>query len=173
MELRHSIALLATAALAACGSGTVTNEADTTERNPLTVEALALAEGNWSGELVYLDYSSDETVSLPLELEIVRDRRCLTLSFSYPTEPGANSQGEKCLSEDGFVFDGKPVAQYVPLGASTVFELAYEGEDNGAPATMLETYAITPASIRVETRFKRPLDTDSTMRNLIAVAKED
>lgn len=140
-----------------------------TEANAVAERDLALAVGDWTGTLSYLDFSSGASVALPLELSIQQDGPCLSLEFVFPEEPQANSESQRCLSAGGTQFDERPITERTQADESVSFELAYDGEDNGKPALKRETYRFSEETLFVETAFRRSEADAWTVRNTIEV----
>ncbi|MEM9738417.1 MAG: hypothetical protein AAF829_00985 [Pseudomonadota bacterium] len=138
---------------------------------PLTESDLDFGVGTWTGALSYLDFTSGEAVAIPLDLEVSQSGPCLTLSLDFPLEPGANSSEQRCISEEGFMFHGKPVVLSGNIGAAAFFELEYEGQDNGLPVQKREVYQFSGASITIETAFRTSKDDAWTVRNTIDVER--
>ena len=167
LRTTHCLAIVASG-LVAC---TASPNTEVLDRPPsVAASSLAVAQGAWTGTLTYLDFTSNEEVVLPLELDVQLEDRCLVLNFTYPNEPQANSTGTRCLSDDGLSFDDKPVIASTVLAGTTLFTLEYEGQDNGMPATKVETYRLSPDALSFETAFAREGEADLTVRNTINVS---
>ncbi|MEL6568751.1 MAG: hypothetical protein AAFQ22_10055 [Pseudomonadota bacterium] len=166
LRTTHCLAVIASG-LAAC---TASPNTEVPVQTPsVAASNLAVAQGAWVGTLTYLDFTSNEEVALPLELDVQLEDRCLALSFTYPNEPQANSTGTRCLSNDGRTFDDKPVIASTALAGTTSFTLEYEGQDNGMPATKVETYRLSADALSFETAFAREGEADLTVRNTVNV----
>jgi hypothetical protein len=117
-----------------------------------------LSNSTWTGELSYLDYSSNTKVSIRCNLLVTQsenDKTSWIFEYSYPDEPKANSKDTIKLTADGTTFDGETVIERSELD-SGVLRIVTEktGKDNDRVALLRHTYLIGPSvfSIRKEVR---------------------
>lgn len=103
--------------------------------------------GNWSGSLTYLDYSSGKPYTMPAELKAIKPEGTnnYKINFSYPDEPGANSETLFSISEDGSILNDEKVISKLLLENGNL-EIITEatgtdGNDN-KPATFRHTYIL-------------------------------
>lgn len=127
-----------------------------TAQPPMGPDALDLLLGNWSGELMYVDYSSGVETHIPATLSAEKvGKRAWRMTFGYSDEPGSNEIDTVMLSADGHVFDGMEV-----IGSDTLADgalritLEQDGEDDNAPARIRKVWTIGPdrCTLRKEVR---------------------
>lgn len=103
--------------------------------------------GNWSGSLTYLDYSSGKPFTMPAELKAVKTEGTnnYKINFSYPDEPGANSETLFSISEDGSILNDEKVISKLLLENGNLEiiteDTGTDGNDN-RPATFRHTYIL-------------------------------
>lgn len=109
--------------------------------SPLDINRLK--GNNWAGKLIYLDYKSEEKVTLKCNLVIKADpadRNAWSFEFSYPEEPKANRTSKVVLSKDGRTFDDEKVVSYSKADGTLSFSTEAKGEDNHKPSTFRHIY---------------------------------
>lgn len=114
-----------------------------------------LLGGTWTGTLTYLDYSSNQTTTIPTNLSVSKpptDPRAWNVSITYPKEPQANSLAKWTIAQDGTTLDIKGDTQTVisrefvtPTeanqdGSITKVTTESKGTDNDKPATIRHIY---------------------------------
>lgn len=147
-KILTSITLLAMSGVGACeSSGTIEQR----NLNQLVLQSSDLTGRSgkgWKGELTYLDYSSEERVSLDLTADVFVKINCINLQLKYPDEPQANSSEEICISEDGRSFGGAPIIALQRLGPDFVaLQTRADGEDDGKPALIRKNYILSTSAI--------------------------
>lgn len=115
----------------------------------VTAADLRVLEGEpWSGELVYRDYGSGQSVSIPARIivtAVADDPRAWTFRSEYPAEPGENSAHEVKLSADGRVLDGEEVVERSRAVDGTVVIITRQtGRDDDRDAEFRFIYRIAP-----------------------------
>ena len=79
------------------------------------------ASGNWSGQLTYLDYTSQktETIQCNLEVSTSPDEKIIKMKYIYPEEADYNSTGKLNITADGTMIEGQSVIdrQILPDGS--------------------------------------------------------
>lgn len=79
------------------------------------------ASGNWSGQLTYLDYTSQktETIQCNLEVSTSPDEKIIKMKYIYPEETDYNSTGKLNITADGTMIEGQSVIdrQMLPDGS--------------------------------------------------------
>jgi len=120
----------------------------------ITVDSKVLSRfiGNWSGTLTYLDYQTSEPYSLPLELAVEQKKKNkVSVNYTYPNEPKANSKESFSLSKDGTTFNNRPIIYYLKGGdvGEEIIITEYIGKDDNQTATIKETYIISDWHLRV------------------------
>lgn len=102
-----------------------------------------LKGNNWTGKIIYLDYKSEEKVTLKCNLAIKpdpADKNAWTFDFSYPEEPKANRSSRVVLSKDGKVFDEEKVVSASKADGTLSFTTEARGQDNNKPSTFRHIY---------------------------------
>lgn len=115
--------------------------------------------GSWTGTLTYRDYSSNKSVSIPINMHVDvagapepgqpprvgGPARALSFLRRYPDEPHANSAETVELSRDGRRFGDETVtARVEPAPGMVVIETREWGSDNDRPALLRHTYTLGP-----------------------------
>ncbi|MEM6719609.1 MAG: hypothetical protein AAF611_09855 [Bacteroidota bacterium] len=112
---------------------------------------------NWTGELMYVDYSDSSKVTLPTTLEIKVKKNKVVLFTKYPNESSANGKSSLKLSKDGTHIGSQKITK-VHRMANGNMEIVtmYEGQDDNRDATMYITYFFSDneLSMQKEVEFK-------------------
>lgn len=127
-------------------------------QNRVDPHKLAFLVGQWSGELMYMDYTSGSETRIPATL-VVRtlDERRWLVAFGYPDEPNANDTDTLRLSDDGRVLDDLAVMRVRELKNGLVrIVLEQDAEDDSRPARIRKIWTIgtTTCTLRKEVRGK-------------------
>lgn len=111
------------------------------QRNTLTAEDLAVFGGAWTGQLVYMDYSSGAETSIDAILRFVpiADGAWHRM-YGYPKEPGSNETDTLHLSADGHMLNEMQVIDVERDAESTRIVFEEDGEDNDRPARIRKTW---------------------------------
>ena len=122
---------------------------------------LKVAEGNWSGTLTYLDYTSGKPFTMTADLEIRRIGKTndFEVFYRYPKEPQANSNDTLRIAADSSRIDGDRVVsrKTEPDGTLVIVtESAGKDGNDGKAATFKRTYRISAVqfSITKDVRFE-------------------
>ncbi|MPT32660.1 MAG: hypothetical protein E2600_13565 [Chryseobacterium sp.] len=112
-------------------------------------------EGNWTGQLTYLDYSSGKPYTMSAELEIKRISNTNEFLFvhTYPKEKSANKTDTITISKDGqYIGKEKLVSRTkLPKGNMRIIT-EKEGKDgnDGKKATIRQTYILGNTSFSTQ-----------------------
>lgn len=112
---------------------------------------------NWTGELMYVNYSDSKEVTLPTTLEIKVKKNKVVLFTKYPNEQSANGKSSLKLNNDGTYIGGQKITKVNRLAnGSMEIETMYEGQDDNRDATMYITYYFgkNKLSMQKEVEFK-------------------
>jgi hypothetical protein len=103
-------------------------------------------QGAWTGELMYIDYSSGAETHIPATLLLTpMDQYHWRIGFGYTEEPQANELDTLELSADGTKLDGFTVLEVQRFSADSVrFVMEAEAEDDNKPATLRKTWTVGP-----------------------------
>jgi len=118
----------------------------------------------WTGTLTYLDYSTNQTVSIRSNLIVSQskvDKFAWVFDYEYPDEPKANGSKDVLLGKDGRTFNGENVVEREPLNESTVRAVTEKtGTDNDQKALFRFTYLLGSKSfsIKKEVRYEGAAD---------------
>lgn len=108
----------------------------------------------WTGNLTYLDYSSNKKVSIKSNLTVTKSAESTSIwifDFEYPEEPKANEKVEVEISKDGKMFDGEQVIEKIKLPNATLKIVTVKnGEDNNKLAIFRHTYLINKQSFSIK-----------------------
>lgn len=119
-----------------------------------------LTGAEWTGNLVYLDYQKNKSVSIPSNLTVTKsaaDKSSWTFEYRYPDEPKANSKANVTLGEDGKLIDGERVIERAKLSGDRLKIVTEKsGSDNDKKALFRFTYLLgkTSLSIKKEVRYE-------------------
>lgn len=134
------------------------SEGSTAENKLMPTELKPLI-GDWKGTLTYLDYSSGEPYSMPINLkaETGKNDNQLKIFYTYPKEPKANSAGKIMLSKNGQKLNGKPITSKERLSNGAI-QITTEsmGKDNRQKATIRIVYYLSNQqfTMKKEVRFE-------------------
>ncbi len=72
-------------------------------QNIVTTDDLKILVGEWVGTLTYIDYSTNNPFTMPVNLNVKQGKNNyqLILNINYPKEPNANSKDKIKISKDG------------------------------------------------------------------------
>lgn len=104
-----------------------------------------LLRGDWSGQLTYLDYTSNEPFTMPVNVNVSMNKktRHLYFKYHYPNEPQADETDTLVLNSQGTQLNGENVLSIVKPKKETVIIITEkEGVDgnNNRSATLRHTY---------------------------------
>lgn len=117
----------------------------------------SLHNTDWTGELMYVNYSDSKEVTLPTTLNIQVKNNNIIFKTNYTTEKGANSKNSIKLRKDGTYLGNEKVVRVQKLAdGSTEIETMYEGKDNNKDAIIYITYFFNDKelSMKKEVEFK-------------------
>lgn len=112
---------------------------------------------NWTGELMYVNYSDSREVTLPTTLEIKVKKNKVILFTKYPNESSANGKSTLELSKDGTHIGKQKITKVNRMANGNMeIETMYEGQDDNRDATMYVTYFFSnnKLSMQKEVEFK-------------------
>jgi hypothetical protein len=115
--------------------------------------------GEWKGALTYLDYQTNESYTMPVNLRIEngKNKYQFKLFLEYPKEPNANSTDKIEISKYGTKINGADVISSRKI-AEDEFEIIteYSGKDNSEKAEIRVIYSIgeSKLTIRKEVKFE-------------------
>ncbi len=117
--------------------------------------------GSWTGSLTYIDYNSNNPYSMPCALAIksTRKNRKLSLAYTYPKEPEANSRAKLKISKNRFKINGKKIIARSTLSdGTTQIITSYSSKDGNdrKKAVIRNSYIIGSETliIRKEVQFE-------------------
>jgi hypothetical protein len=116
-----------------------------------------LTGARWTGNLIYLDYSSSKKVSILSDLIVSKSsaKNSWSFAFEYPKEPKANSSEIVLLSNDGKMLDGEMVVEKTLLTDKTLKIVTQkEGMDNDKKAIFRHTYLVGEKSFSIKKEVK-------------------
>jgi len=130
-----------------------------TKEPRITRDDLQLLTGpQWSGTLTYLDYRSNQKVSIPANLTVRpngEDKWSWVFEYKYPDEPKANNGEIVRLSKDGTTMNGEVAVERTILTDSTVrFVTEKKGTDNNRSALIRFTYSLNAKSFSIKKEIR-------------------
>lgn len=127
----------------------------------------------WEGDLQYLDYTSNETSTIPvtIELESVDSRR-IVYRLNYPNEPQYNSIERLDISRGGKRINGHPIIERRKL-ANGILQITtqYRGQDNNQPADIRNVYEVSTSKFVIRQLVRPDSATDYFERNRYALTR--
>ncbi|WP_298516403.1 hypothetical protein [uncultured Kordia sp.] len=117
----------------------------------------SLDNTNWTGELMYVNYSDSKEVTLPTMLQIEIKKNKIIFNTKYTTEESANNKSTLKIKKDGTYIDNQKIIKVNRLAdGSLEIETMYEGQDDNRAATIYITYFFsdTKLSMKKEVEFK-------------------
>lgn len=112
-------------------------------------------EGNWTGQLTYLDYSSGKPYTMSADLEIKRISNTNEFLFvhTYPKEKSANKTDTLSISKDGQYIGKEKLVSRTKLSNGDIRIITEkEGKDgnDGKKATIRQTYIFGNTSLSTQ-----------------------
>ncbi len=127
---------------------------------------LKAIEGKWTGNLVYLDYSSNKEVMIPVELTITRQKEFkYQFIYVYPKEPKANSKEKININLEERKLEGNSIESIERGSDGWVIKFVSNGKDNGKPAQFINTYTIGNSSLSIKKEVQYESGGEIFMRN--------
>lgn len=114
-------------------------------QNAITANDLVPLVGEWTGSLTYIDYSSNNPYTMPANLSASqgKDKHQLSLMYTYPNEPKANSKGRIKITEGGKKLNNETVVSREVLDDGSVqITTSYKGKDNNKEAMIKGVYIL-------------------------------
>jgi hypothetical protein len=118
------------------------------------IKSFKKLQGQWSGALTYLDYTSGKPYTMPADISITQIGNTALFAFSntYPNEPQANSIDTLQITNDGTLINGERVVSVNQLGkgkTSVITEMEGTDGNDDANATIRNTYYISKREYKV------------------------
>jgi hypothetical protein len=113
------------------------------------------------GELMYLDYSSNKEVRIPVNLLVTRIKEgTYQFAYSYPDEPKANSKARVRITADGKKLGGDKITKAAESEGVWHITTEYKGDDNNEKAMIRITWTVGPKTFttKKEVRYKDQAD---------------
>ena len=122
---------------------------------------------DWTGKLTYLDYTSNEEVSLLVNLEVTKIKEgTYQFAYSYPNEPKANSKTKIRISSDGTKISGNKITKVEKTEEGLlIIHAESKGSDNNEKAMLYFTYTIGERLFSTKKEVKLAGDDDRFLRN--------
>ncbi|MEQ8626479.1 hypothetical protein [Ekhidna sp.] len=132
----------------------------------MTQEHLQLLEGQWTGDLVYLDYSSNKEVKIPVEVSIEKVKEAkYKFNYVYPKEPKANSKSNVTIDLEKMTIEGNRIAEINERNGQWTIVAYSTGKDNGQKAIFIKTYVIGETSLSIKKGVQYISSDERFMRN--------
>ncbi len=133
-----------------------------------TVEDFRVLDGGeWSGELDYLNYGSDQRSSIPVGLRVDSiDSSSVTYSIRYPGEEQYNATEELTISDGGASIDGRSIVdRRQQADGSLILTTEGKGEDDNRSADLQFVYFVSPGEFRIRKNVRFDGDAEFFNRN--------
>lgn len=139
-----------------------------------------ILEGEWTGNLEYLDYQDDKTVvNLPANLSVTLKKGTIRMKFGYLEPNGKIVRGKDKItfSEKEIIWGGDPWVLIYQQGNPEKEEgwmmvLRRLGEDNGQPADLRQTVIRKKDELTIFKEFKYEGSEGFTARNRFFFTKK-
>ena len=136
---------------------------DTYGQNTITPDDLNVLKGEWTGNLTYIDYSSNKPFTMPANLIVKqgKNKNQLLLFISYPNEPNANSKDKIMISKNGSLLNKIEVISRKRMSNDQIQIITeYSGKDNDKNALIKNVYILGKNQfvIRKEVKFENSKD---------------
>ena len=127
-------------------------------QNTVSAKDLEPLLGEWTGSLTYVDYSSNKPYTMPASLTVSRGKseQQVSLMYTYPNEPSANSKGKLKISDQGKKLNNERIVSREVLSDGSVqVTTSYKGKDNNREAMIKGVYVLGKAIcvIRKEVKY--------------------
>jgi hypothetical protein len=161
--MKRAAGFLAALTLSACAA-----VAEAPPQTRLKPADLAVISGTgWTGTLTYRDYSPPYgEVTISAELAATETPDGLNLSYLYPKEPQANSEGLFALTEDGAVLDGGRITSLSRTEDGLMVTTEEACEDDNTPATCVRDYSFSTRAFTAAKRVRFAGDPETFLRNV-------
>ena len=117
----------------------------------------SLDNTNWTGELMYINYSDSKEVILPTTLTIEVKKNKIIFYRTYTTEQSANDKSTIKIKKNGTYLGNEKIINVTKNDDNSIeIETMYEGKDANKEATMYITYffSTTQLILKKEVEFK-------------------
>ena len=165
-------------ALAACTADPATSALGPAAANncdcTASVEDFRVLDGaEWSGELDYLNYGSEQRSSIPvgLRVEAIADGS-VTYSIRYPGEEQYNATERLTISDDGASIDGRPIVDRQDVDGRLTITTEGKGEDDNRPADVQIVYFVSPDEFRIQKNVRLDGEAEFFNRNEYRYVRE-
>lgn len=115
----------------------------------------------WSGSLIYLDYSSQKVVKIPVTAIVEKGKGGrYAIRYMYPEEPRANNREKMTLDLETLTLGGDPIksaeTQIIDSDSVVCIKTVSRGKENGVMAEFYRTYVFGSSifSITKEVQFE-------------------
>ncbi|MFK7747989.1 MAG: hypothetical protein AB8B65_06350 [Kordia sp.] len=117
----------------------------------------SLDNTNWTGELMYVNYSDSKEVILPTMLQIEVKKNKIIFNTRYTSEESANNKSSLKIKKNGTFIGKQKVIKVNRLANESIeIETMYEGKDDNRDATIYISYFFNNKEliIKKEVEFK-------------------
>jgi len=139
------------------------------QTHQMTTSEIQMFTGEWTGTLSYLDYSSGEIYTMPCESIIERKtNKKLSISYSYPNEPNANSKGRIKVSKGGTHINKTRISsKSMTTDGQLTIAAQYHGRDgnDAKPAMIRNIYKVSDQQLTIRKEVKFEGTNDWIVRN--------
>lgn len=143
------------------------------QEKSITVDDVSfLNETEWSGNLMYINYSDGKEVNLPTELIFSIKKNIIVMEISYPYEPKANGKNRIKLDDKAGYFGDEKIISVERRKNELKFTTQFIGKDNNKPATMIKDYHLTDSKIKIAKSVKYDDSRESFVRNKYSYTKK-
>jgi hypothetical protein len=117
----------------------------------------SLDNTNWTGELMYVNYSDNKETFLPTMLHLEVKNNKIIFQTKYTSEESANNKSTIKIKKGGtYLGNEKIIRVQKSVDGSIEIETMYEGKDNNKEATIYITYFFSNKQLimKKEVEFK-------------------
>lgn len=119
----------------------------------------------WSGNLMYLNYSDNKEVNLPTELKLEIKKNTLIMKTSFPYEPKANGKNRIAIDLENGLFGDERIISIDNEEGSITLITEFEGKDNNRLAVMTKTYVLGKTGLDISKEVAYKGSNSSFIRN--------
>ena len=111
-----------------------------------------LDQTEWTGELMYVNYSDGREVTLQTLMQIEIKENDIIMYTQFVDEPSANSKSRVKLKKNGTYFGTeKIISKTTTKDGTTTLVTSYDGKDNNKSATIYKKYMFNEKTFTITT----------------------
>ena len=122
--------------------------------------------GEWAGQLIYRDYSSEKMISIPANILIrqINDSTWI-FEYGYPNEPHANNSDTALLSNAGQTWNKFPINSIRKVKTAHIIITEGNIDDDGITKFFRYTYKVNKNMLTIQKEEKSRENDNYFIRN--------